>query len=818
MFARFTERAQRALLASQKEAHALGRRYVGTEHILLGILRDPGTAQAALNGITLEAAREKIVQLVGRDPVTEEMRSMSYTPRTKKVLEMSAREARDLGQNYVGTEHILLALMREREGVAAQVLIQMGLDLEKAREELLRACGAAPGAKDAVRADASKTPVIDQYARDLTQAARSGELDPVIGRTTEIERIVQILSRRTKNNPVLIGEPGVGKSAIVEGLAQLIVDGGIPEILRGKRVVSLDLPGMLAGAKYRGEFEERLKNAMTEVRQSGNMILFIDELHTLVGAGAAEGAIDAANILKPLLARGELQCIGATTLNEYKKYIEKDSALERRFQPVNVGEPTQEEAVAILMGLRDRYEAHHKVQITDDALTAAVKLSSRYISDRFLPDKAIDLIDEAASRVRIKAYTAPPDMKEQQEKLEQIGKETEEAVAHEDFEKAAQLRDAKNRLQNEMNERRLAWENRRDERVEIVGEDQVAEIVSAWTGIPVTRLTEAEADRLMKLEEILHQRLIGQDEAVQAVARAVRRARAGLKNPDRPIGSFLFLGPTGVGKTELCKALGEALYGDRDSLIRIDMSEYLEKYSVTRMIGTSPGYIGYEEGGQLTEKVRRKPYSVVLFDEIEKAHPDVFNLLLQIMEDGRLTDGHGRVVDFKNTVIVMTSNVGASELKKQRTVGFGALDDADKTYENMKENVLSELRKVFRPELLNRLDEIIVFRELTKDDLVEIARLMLREVEKRLEERGIQLASDEEAVRLLAEKGTDLAYGARPLRRAIQRMVEDALSEEILTGRVSMGGLVRMRVQDGELTFENVESLDEEKALPEPIA
>jgi len=813
MFARFTERAQRALLAAQKEAHGLGRNYVGTEHLLLGILKDPGAAQSVLNGITPDAARDMIVQLVGRDPVTEDVKSMSYTPRTKKVLEMSAREARDLKQNYVGTEHILLALMRERESVAAHVLIQLGINLDKARETLLKACGGSEK-KDGTHPDASKTPVIDQYARDLTKAATAGELDPVIGRSTEMERIVQILSRRTKNNPVLIGEPGVGKSAIVEGLAQLIVSGEIPEILRGRRVVSLDLPGMLAGAKYRGEFEERLKNAMNEVRQSGNMILFIDEMHTLVGAGAAEGAIDAANILKPLLARGEMQCIGATTLNEYKKYIEKDSALERRFQPVMVGEPSQEEAVAILMGLRDRYEAHHKVQITDEALKAAVKLSSRYISDRFLPDKAIDLIDEAASRVRIKAYTAPPDMKEQQEQLEQISKETEEAVAHEDFEKAAQLRDAKNHLQVEMEERRRAWEDRRNEKVEIVGEDEVAQIVAAWTGVPVTRLTEVEADRLMKLESILHERVVGQNEAVQAIARAVRRARAGLKSPDRPIGSFLFLGPTGVGKTELCKALGEALYGDRDSLIRIDMSEYLEKYSVTRMIGTSPGYIGYEEGGQLTEKVRRKPYSVVLFDEIEKAHPDVFNLLLQIMEDGRLTDGHGRVVDFKNTVIVMTSNVGASELKKQRTVGFGALDDADKTYENMKENVLSELKKVFRPELLNRLDEIIVFRELTKEDLVDIAQLMLQEVEKRLQERGIRLESDEEAVRLLAEKGTDLAYGARPLRRAIQRMVEDALSEEILTGRIRLGGRVKMQVQDGELIFCNSEITPD--ILPEP--
>ncbi|MDD6883450.1 MAG: ATP-dependent Clp protease ATP-binding subunit, partial [Eubacteriales bacterium] len=651
-FAKFTERGQRALLAAQKEAALLGRTYVGTEHLLLGVLTDPGAASSVLKEVSLDAAREEILAILGRGDDNSPVRTMVYTPRTKKVLEQSVREARELNQNYVGTEHILLALMREREGVAAHVLIKMGMDLNKARDELLRTLnGGEDGGSGKNGEDGKDTPLLDQYARDLTKAAKAGELDPVIGRMKEIERIVQILSRRTKNNPVLIGEPGVGKSAIVEGLAQLIAEGNIPEILRGKRVVSLDLPGMLAGAKYRGEFEERLKNAMAEIKKAGNIVLFIDELHTIVGAGASEGAIDAANILKPMLTRGEMQCIGATTIKEYHKYIEKDSALERRFQPVTVGEPTREESIEILMGLRDRYEAHHRVQITDEAIVAAVNLSDRYLSDRFLPDKAVDLIDEAASRVRIRAFTAPPDMKDQEARLEALNKETEEAVAHEDFEKAAHLRDSKKELQNEMAKSRMEWEQQRTAKVEIVGEEEVAAIVSAWTGIPVTRMTEDEAERLMHLEDILHQRVIGQDEAIKAVARAVRRARAGLKDPHRPIGSFIFLGPTGVGKTELCKALGEALFGDEDSLIRIDMSEYMEKHTVARMIGSPPGYVGHEEGGQLTEKVRRKPYAVVLFDEVEKAHPDVFNVLLQILEDGRLTDGQGRVVDFKNTVI-----------------------------------------------------------------------------------------------------------------------------------------------------------------------
>ncbi len=805
-FSRFTERAQRALLAAQKEAAQLGRAYVGTEHLLLGILNDPGAAAPVLSGITLNQAREELIQLVGKGAELATPKSMSYTPRTKKVLELSAREARDLGNNYVGTEHLLLALMREREGVAAHLLLKMGVDLNKAREELLRALanGEESGSGAAQKGESGETPTLDKFARDLTAAAQGGELDPVIGRSGEIERIVQILSRRTKNNPVLIGEPGVGKSAIIEGLAQLIAEGNIPEILKGKRVMALDLPSMLAGAKYRGEFEERLKNTLAEVKKSGNVILFIDELHTLVGAGAAEGAIDAANILKPMLARGELQCIGATTLNEYHKYIEKDSALERRFQPVMVGEPSKEEAVAILMGLRDRYEAHHKVRITDEAIEAAVMLSDRYISDRFLPDKAIDLIDEAASRVRIRTFTAPPDMKQQEARLEALNKETEEAVAHEDFEKAAQLRDEKKKLQTEIAERREQWDQRRNDKVETVGEEDIAQIVSSWTGIPVTRMTEDEASRLLNLEKILHNRVIGQDEAVKAVCRAIRRARAGLKDPKRPIGSFIFLGPTGVGKTELCKALGEALFGDEDSLIRIDMSEYMEKHSVSRMIGSPPGYVGYEEGGQLTEKVRRKPYSVLLFDEVEKAHPDVFNTLLQILEDGRLTDGQGRVVDFKNTVIVMTSNAGAHTIKKQRTMGFGSEDQREKSYEAMKENIMDEVKQIFRPEFLNRVDEIIVFHALEQQDIDKIAELMLHQLSDRLKERGIELEVEASAVHLLASAGFDLTYGARPLRRAIQRMVEDALSEEILAGKIHLGQKVRVSAQDGKLNFETI--------------
>ena len=809
MFARCNEHGRRALEAAQREAAMLGRNYIGTEHLLLGVLNDPGKAAVVLGGITLEEARNEIIDLVGRGEDEAPAKTLNYTIRSKTVLEMSAREARDLGSDAIDTEHILLALMRERAGVAAHALVKMGVDLNKAREELLRALGRSRKPENAPsegngKAEESDTPMLDAYARDLTRAAKNGELDPVIGRAKEIERIVQILSRRTKNNPVLIGEPGVGKSSIVEGLAQKIIDGNIPEILRGKRVVSLDLPGMLAGAKYRGEFEERLKNTMAEIRRTGNVILFIDELHTIVGAGASEGAIDAANILKPLLARGEMQCVGATTLREYHKYIEKDAALERRFQPVMVGEPTKEESVEILMGLRERYENHHKVHITDEAIRAAVMLSDRYISDRFLPDKAIDLIDEAASRVRIRTFAAPPDMKEKEKRVAELDEETRQAVKDENFEKAADLRDQKKRLLKEMEDARRDWELKREERVETVGEEEVAEIVSLWTGIPVTRMTEDEATRLMHMEEILHKRVVGQDEAIKAVARAVRRARAGLKDPNRPIGSFIFLGPTGVGKTELCKALGEALFGDEDSLIRIDMSEYMEKYSVSRMIGSPPGYVGYEEGGQLTEKVRRKPYCILLLDEVEKAHPDVFNILLQILEDGRLTDGQGRIVDFKNCVVVMTSNAGAHTIGRQRAVGFGSAFDDERSYEAMKESIMGEVKKIFRPEFINRVDEIIVFHSLEQEHIDKIAMLMMDNVARRLKERGIDLEITPEAARTVARAGYDLQYGARPLRRAIQRLVEDALSEEILTGEIQTGEKVRVLPDGDKLEFVNV--------------
>ncbi len=809
MFARCNEHGRRALEAAQREAAMLGRNYIGTEHLLLGVLNDPGKAGVLLGGITLEEARNEIIDLVGRGEDEAPAKTLNYTIRSKTVLEMSAREARDLGSDAIDTEHILLALMRERAGVAAHALVKMGVDLNKAREELLRALGRSRKPENAPsegngKAEESDTPMLDAYARDLTRAAKNGELDPVIGRAKEIERIVQILSRRTKNNPVLIGEPGVGKSSIVEGLAQKIIDGNIPEILRGKRVVSLDLPGMLAGAKYRGEFEERLKNTMAEIRRTGNVILFIDELHTIVGAGASEGAIDAANILKPLLARGEMQCVGATTLREYHKYIEKDAALERRFQPVMVGEPTKAESVEILMGLRERYENHHKVHITDEAIRAAVMLSDRYISDRFLPDKAIDLIDEAASRVRIRTFAAPPDMKEKEKRVAELDEETRQAVKDENFEKAADLRDQKKRLLKEMEDARRDWELKREERVETVGEEEVAEIVSLWTGIPVTRMTEDEATRLMHMEEILHKRVVGQDEAIKAVARAVRRARAGLKDPNRPIGSFIFLGPTGVGKTELCKALGEALFGDEDSLIRIDMSEYMEKYSVSRMIGSPPGYVGYEEGGQLTEKVRRKPYCILLLDEVEKAHPDVFNILLQILEDGRLTDGQGRIVDFKNCVVVMTSNAGAHAIGRQRAVGFGSAFDDERSYEAMKESIMGEVKKIFRPEFINRVDEIIVFHSLEQEHIDKIAMLMMDNVARRLKERGIDLEITPEAARTVARAGYDLQYGARPLRRAIQRLVEDALSEEILTGEIQTGEKVRVLPDGDKLEFVNV--------------
>ena len=793
---KFNDRGQHALSVAREEARNLGRAYVGTEHLLLGVIADPGAAAQILKNVDVNAVRNEIVQLLGRGTDTPDEKRMVYTPSAIKILDQSVREARELNQPYASSEHILLALMRKREAVAAHILLKLGVDLSAAREELLHLLG-----KSDVKEAEEQTQTVDQYARDLTALARAGELDPVVGRDRETERVIQILSRRRKNNPVLIGEAGVGKSSIVEGLAQRIVSGDVPELLNGKRLVSLDLAALLAGAKYRGEFEERLKNVMEEIRKSGNILLFIDELHTICGAGASEGALDAANILKPMLARGEVQIIGATTLSEYHKSIEKDAALERRFQPVQVKEPTPEESIEILKGLRDRYEAHHHVQITDAAIEAAVRYSARYLPDRFLPDKAIDLIDEAASRVRIKAYVAPPDMKEQRARLEEIGREIDSAVAGEDFERAARLRDDKKELQGEIARRRSEWEKGVSGRMDSVGEEQVAEIVAMWTGVPVSRMTEGEAERLVHLEETLHKRVIGQEEAVRSVARAVRRARAGLKDPNRPIGSFIFLGPTGVGKTELCKALGAALFGDENSVIRIDMSEYMEKHSVSRMIGSPPGYVGYEEGGQLTERVRRKPYSIVLLDEVEKAHPDVFNVLLQILEDGRLTDGQGRVVDFKNTVIVMTSNAGAHTIKKQRTLGFGSSEDSEKSYESMKDNVMSEVRQVFRPEFLNRVDEIIVFHALTNEEIESIARLLVDQVIARLSERGIHLQMDDSAIRRIAEAGYDTQYGARPLRRAIQRMVEDALSEQILTGNIRMGDHVSATEKDGEIVL-----------------
>jgi ATP-dependent Clp protease ATP-binding subunit ClpC len=808
-FGRFTERAQKALLYAQEEARNIGHNYVGTEHLLLGLLREEGGAAAKVLadlGMEIDKMREYIVRLVGKGNYNFS-EGFGYTPRTKRVMELSFYEARNLGHNYVGTEHLLLALIREGEGVAARIMKDAGVDLEKVRALVMKILqeegtethqGGSPSGK-------SDTPNLDQFGTDLTEMAREGKLDPVIGREKEIERVVQILSRRTKNNPVLIGEPGVGKTAVAEGLAQRIAEGNIPELLKGKRVVTLDLSGMVAGAKYRGEFEERLKSVMAEIKESKDIILFIDEMHTIIGAGAAEGAIDASNILKPALSRGEIQAIGATTLDEYQKHVEKDSALERRFLPVMVGEPSVEETIQILRGLRDRYEAHHKVRISDEAIEAAATLSDRYITDRFLPDKAIDLIDEAASRLRLQTYTAPPDLKNLEKQLEDIRKEKEEAVANQNFEKAAQLRDQEQKVKEEIEAEKTKWKTSHATGTGIVGEQEIAEIVSSWTGVPVVKLTEEESDRLLNMEEILHRRVIGQDEAVHAVARAIRRARVGLKDPRRPVGSFIFLGPTGVGKTELCKALGEALFGDEDALIRIDMSEYMERHTVSRLVGSPPGYVGYDEGGQLTEKVRRKPYSVILLDEIEKAHPDVFNILLQILEDGRLTDAKGRLVDFRNAVIVMTSNVGAHTIRKQRILGFSPAEDrVDSEYEKMKENILEELKRTFRPEFINRIDEVIVFHSLDDEHLRQIVPLMLQNAIDRLKQRDIHLEISDAAKDYMAKEGFDPVYGARPLRRAIQRTVEDNLSEEILAGRISVGDKVLIDVENDKLVFKKI--------------
>lgn len=808
MWSRFTERAQRVIQLAQEEAVRMGHPNVGTEHILLGLVREgEGIAARALQnlGVTPEKVRREVENLVG---VGHEQPAMiGFTPRMKKAIELAIDEARRLGHNYIGTEHLLLGLLREEEGVAAQVLTNLGVSLPAARQQVLQLLGqAAEGG--AQGGQGSGTPTLDNFARDMTELAREGKLDPVIGREKEIERVIQVLSRRTKNNPVLIGEPGVGKTAIAEGLAERIVSNEVPETLRDKRVMALDMATVVAGTKYRGEFEDRLKKIIDEIRQNQNVILFIDELHTVIGAGGAEGAIDASNILKPALARGELQCIGATTLDEYRKYIERDPALERRFQPITVGEPTIEESIQILRGLRDRYEAHHGVKITDEALEAAVKLSARYITDRYLPDKAIDLIDEAGSRVRLRSYTAPPDLKKAEEQLEKLRQEKEAAVQAQEFEKAAELRDQERRLRRELEEKKQHWqqEHRSDE-LQVTADD-IADIVSQWTGVPVRRLEEEESERLLHLEEVLHKRVIGQEEAISALARAIRRARAGLKDPKRPIGSFIFLGPTGVGKTELAKALAEALFGDEQAIVRIDMSEYEEKFSESRLIGAPPGYVGYEEGGQLTEAVRRKPYSVVLFDEIEKAHPDIFNVLLQVLEDGRLTDGKGRTVDFRNTVIIMTSNAGAETIKKQQTLGFTTGDEAESNYEAMKSKLMEELRHQFRPEFLNRVDDIIVFHELSQDDIKAVVRLMVADVRKRLREFELDITLTDAAIDKLAEEGFDPIYGARPLRRAIQKQIEDQLSEEILRGTIHKGDLVKVDVENGKLTFTRVGQME----------
>ncbi len=808
VFDKFTERAQKVMVYSQEEAVRLKHSYIGTEHILLGLIKEgEGIAAQVLKGkgIVLETVRQQVEAIIGKGQQQVEQ-VMGYTPRTKTVLELSVDEARTLGHNYIGTEHLLLALIREGEGIAAQILAGLGLNFDNVREEIITSLSdeRATGKPSAAPSKGAKTPALDQFGRDLTDMAREGKLDPIIGREKEIERVIQILSRRTKNNPVLIGDPGVGKTAIAEGLAQKIVEGNIPEILRGKRVVTLDLSSMVAGSKYRGEFEERLKNVMNEIRESKNVILFIDEMHTIIGAGGAEGAIDASNILKPALARGEIQAIGATTLDEYRKHVEKDAALERRFQPVTVGEPSKEEALLILKGLRDKYEAHHKVKITDEAINAAVDLSDRYIADRFLPDKAIDLVDEAASKVRIKTFTAPPDVKKLEEELTALEKEKSEAISLQDYERAAQIRDSIQSIKQQLEDGKKNWTDKTSSKDSIVTEEDIAAIVSSWTGIPVTKLAEEESKRLLNLEAILHNRVIGQEEAVQAVSKAIKRARVGLKDPKRPVGSFIFLGPTGVGKTELSKALAEALFGDENAVIRIDMSEYMEKHTVSKLIGSPPGYVGYEEGGQLTEKVRRKPYSVILLDEIEKAHPDVFNILLQILDDGRLTDGKGRTVDFKNAVVIMTSNVGISTIKKQAVLGFAtSTNEREDAYERMKGNIMEDLKRTFRPEFLNRVDDIIVFHQLEEEHLKQIVELMLKSLLGRIKEMNINIDVSDKAKVLLAEKGYDQAYGARPLRRAIQKMVEDQLSEEMLKGDIKPGSDILIDAEDEKLVFKS---------------
>jgi ATP-dependent Clp protease ATP-binding subunit ClpC len=828
MYERFTDRARKVMQLANQEAQRFNHEYIGTEHILLGLVKEgSGVAANVLRNldVDLRKIRVEVEKLVQSGPEMVTMGKLPQTPRAKKVIEYAIEEARNLNHNYVGTEHLLLGLLREQEGVAAQVLMNLGLKLEDVREEVLNLLGHnmsessdSSSERTSSKTSKSKTPALDSFGRDLTELARQGKLDPVIGRQNEIERVIQILSRRTKNNPVLLGEAGVGKTAIVEGLAQMVVDGNVPELLRDRRIVVLDLAMMVAGTKYRGQFEERIKAVMNEVRRAKNVILFIDELHTLVGAGGAEGAIDASNVLKPALARGEIQCIGATTLDEYRKYIEKDSALERRFQQIIVNPPSKDETIEILRGLRDRYEAHHRVQITDRALEQAVELSDRYISGRCLPDKAIDVIDEAGARVRLKAMTRPPDLKELDEEIERLNQEKEAAVAEQDFEKAAHLRDQADKLKKRKEQIQREWREKCKEIDGVVDEEVICEVVSKMTGVPLKRISDEETTRLLKMEEELHKWVVSQDQAISAIARAVRRSRSGIKDPKRPIGTFIFAGPTGVGKTLLAKRLAEFMFGDENALVQIDMSEYQEKHNISRLIGAPPGYIGYEEGGQLTEKIRRRPYSVVLLDEIEKAHPDVWNMFLQIMEEGRLTDSYGRTVDFKNTILIMTTNVGAEQITNRRQFGLGKRDE-ETTYEKMKETLKSALEQNFRPEFLNRLDDIIVFRALTREDLQKIVDIELGKVFKRLSDRGLKLVLTPEAREYLIDKGYSPEFGARPLRRAIEHLLEDPLAEELLRG--SFQGkdtiLVRLEEVSGEkkFVFEGVNGpVSQEQLMP----
>ncbi len=805
MFNKFTERARKVILLAKEEAKRFNHDYIGTEHILLGLIREgEGVAAAVLQklGLSPEKIRLEVEKLVQSGPSTMVSGDIPFTPKAKKVIELAMEEARSLGHNYIGTEHLLLGLIREGEGVASQVLMNLGLDLNRVRNEVITLLGSSSPAPTSSAGGRTKTPALDAFGRDLTQLARDGKLDPVIGRKEEIERVIQILARRTKNNPVLLGEAGVGKTAIVEGLAQKVIKNDIPEILRDKRVIILDLALMVAGTKYRGQFEERIKAVMDEIRRTENVMLFIDEIHTLVGAGSAEGAIDASNILKPALSRGEIQCIGATTLDEYRKYIEKDAALERRFQTVMVEPPSVNETIEILKGLRDKYEAHHRVKYVDEALEVAAKLSDRYIAGRFLPDKAIDLIDESGSRARLSVLTMPPEIKDLEDKIEHIRKEKESAIKGQDFELAASLRDQEREAREQLDRVKAEWKKAKGEAMPVVTAEDIAIIVSKWTGVPLIRLEEKETERLLKMEEAVHKRIIGQEEAIRAIARAVRRSRAGIKDPRRPIGSFVFLGPTGVGKTLLARALAEFLFGDEDALIQLDMSEYMEKFNVSRLVGAPPGYVGYEEGGQLTERIRRRPYSVVLLDEIEKAHPDVFNILLQVLEDGRLTDSFGRKVDFRNTVLIMTSNLGAEQLKKQGSLGFSPAT-TEVTFDKMKQQLMDEVKRTFKPEFVNRIDEVIVFHPLTHENLVQIVDLEIAQVQERLREQGITIDVDASAKELLVERGFDPVYGARPLKRVIQRFLEDPLAEAVIAKRVKPGISIRAYRKGDSLEFED---------------